>query len=235
MLSVKELIKKFDKRFSLNYYDLHFEKIEININKNPDVSIEICKSLIEGISKTIINFIGIPKEHKEHGKDPKNIDSLQKLVRLALDCLCQYLPILEQSDNPRSNQNTEISFLSNLGNLVQILGNIRSERGDISHGKPSPKILYSDPIFSKTVYLMTEGIIFYILSHFLEVIQEIEDSKIRSDIIDIVYDEYIDFNQYLDEQEPMKGVLRYSKALYEQDYFSYVAQLEDFKQDLYEV
>ena len=65
MDSVKQLIHENSIYFKdLEYYCIIIKESEDHLNKNPDISIESCKSLIEGIAKLILSELG-EKGHKE--------------------------------------------------------------------------------------------------------------------------------------------------------------------------
>ena len=45
------------KRHRLDYYHSHLDLVESYIDEKPDISIETCKALIEGISKLSIHLL----------------------------------------------------------------------------------------------------------------------------------------------------------------------------------
>src|SRR3712207_3269155 len=60
------------------YYLPLFSKARRNICNHPDICIETCKSLIEGISKTII--LGLDKTAKREELDKKDVEPLAKMA-----------------------------------------------------------------------------------------------------------------------------------------------------------
>ncbi|MDE3966188.1 hypothetical protein NUQ40_08155, partial [Glaesserella parasuis] len=56
---MKWLLNSIDKLPSLSVYQGHISEIENNICRNPVLSIELCKSLSEGICKTILTDKGV--------------------------------------------------------------------------------------------------------------------------------------------------------------------------------
>ena len=186
------------------YYELHINQIEKNKVTHPDVAIETCKSLFEGISKTILLSLDKTLE----SSDVDKLD-FQPLFKKSMTKLNEY------------NEFLEGDFVNRASSLIHLLGEIRNKRGDISHGRKSPKEVYSSKDFSKFVVDMTDYLLYYILSHFFAI--DIMEYK------DINYEDNDEFNKYLDEAFTLDGIVVYSKALYNQDYFAYVEQLKEFE------
>ena len=112
------------------------------------------------------------------------------------------------------NQDIEIDFINKTNKLIVSIGDVRNKRGDISHGKLSPKELFSDVHFSNLVMNMTDSLMFYILNCF---------SKIQP-IKPLEYEDNPDFNEKFDSENPF-GILSYSKAMFEQDIRAYKQEL----------
>lgn len=187
------------------YYETIITVIEQNVSTNPDICIEGCKSLLEGISKTILKTLDPTTNNRVlEGKD------FQVLFREALSKLSEY------------NENIEVDFVRRAVSLIQVLGEIRNKRGDISHGRLSPKELVSHSQFSRLVSQMTEGIAFYILEQFFAIDLSFKD--------EVKYEDNIDFNQMLDEVNYFEN-LSYSKALFDQDYVAYCEQLLEYESE----
>jgi len=203
MQLVRTLINTNSEKYEhFAYYDTIINVIEQNVSTNPDICIESCKSLIEGISKTILKTLDTTTSDRIlEGKD------FQILFREALSKLSEY------------NEDIEVDFVRRAVSLIQVLGEIRNKRGDISHGRIAPKELASYSQFSKLVSQMTEGIVFYVLEQFFAV-----DLSFKEEV---KYENNLDFNQMLDEVNPIEN-LSYSKALFDQDYDSYFQQLLEY-------
>jgi hypothetical protein len=196
MKQTKEILIHLEKNYSnIDYYYMIVEKIEKNVVQHPDISIESCKSLIEGVCKFILKQL-------DSGYDPNKSLDLQPLYKKTLTLISTY------------NKAIEEDFTNRTGALVHLIGEMRSKRGDISHGKLSPKEFSSDPLFSKFVMDVTDSLLFYILTCF----SQIEVQKV------LEYSDNPEFNQGLDDENPF-GNLRYSKALFDQD-------IEAYKQEL---
>ena len=206
MQLVRTLISENTERYEhFVYYESIIDVIEQNASTQPDICIESCKSLIEGISKSILKNLDVTFNQDE-------VDGLnfQALFRKAMLKLAEY------------KAEVEIDFIHRAASLIHILGEIRNKRGDISHGKLAPKELYSYAQFSRLVMQMTEGIVYYVLEQFFSL-----DLSFKEEI---KYEDNIDFNNWLDLSNPL-GNLSYSKALFDQDKTSYEQQLLNYLAD----
>ena len=189
------------------YYFLHLDKINKNIETNPDVTIEICKSLIEGVSKSILNRLDNTFDEKK-ATSGRSSKSVQQLFKMALE------KIEDQ------NYDFEAGYIHSSGQIINITSEIRTERGDISHGKSVPKKIVSTTEFAKLVMGMTDLTISYVLTSFFK--------------IDFSYKEKLnylnieDYNNWLDENTdfPIKKA-KYSQLLYENDYDEYESRYSD--------
>ncbi len=175
----------------------------------PDICIESCKSLIEGISKTILKALDAASTNES-----LNAKDVKELFRDALNALGRFNPKME------------VDFVRRSVGVIQLLADIRNKRGDISHGKLAPKELSSYAQFSKLVMHMTEGIAFYMLTEFFEI-----DLSFTEEII---YDDNPEFNEWLDTNNPISGI-SFSRALFEQDEVSYTEQLLEYQTEQEEV
>jgi hypothetical protein len=203
MNKARELINKHKKDFpEATYYLGLIDVAEENLLKMPDVSIETCKSLFEGVSKTILKNADVP--FAENGR---NADSPSKLLKMALGEIKKYTLI-------------EDSFIQNACGTVQRMTNIRNDRGDVSHGKLAPKLEQSDYATASMIMGVTDSIIGYILNCFFQ----IDWSSVEY----LKYEENEEFNQSLDKDYDF-GSISYSKALFDQDPIAYSLQLQDYK------
>lgn len=205
MNSVPKILEKVIKKYpDFEYYNLHLDKIENNIDKNPDISIEACKSLIEGISKSILNRIDNTFDEKKEttGRNPKTV---QQLFKRALEKIAE------------NNMKFEPGFIHSSGQIINVTSEIRTERGDISHGKSVPKKVSSTPSFARLISNMTDLTVSYVLEHFIEI-----DLDYRNKL-DYNTKEIKLYNDWLDENVegfPIKKA-KYSQLLYENDYDEY--------------
>lgn len=208
MERVKLLLHQHKHTYSdFEYYHLHIEKIENNKSKNPDIAIESCKSLIEGVSKSILNRLDITFDEKKEssGKNPR---SVQWFFKKSLE------KIAEKSED------FEASFVTSSGQIINIISEIRTKRGDISHGKSAPKLVESSPEFAEMVSSMTDLIVSYTLKHFFQIDLS---PKGKLDYYTEVDKSIIQYNVYLDESQPDFPIstTSYSQLLYENDYDEY--------------
>jgi hypothetical protein len=117
----------------------------------------------------------------------------------------------------------EIEFPRRAASLIQRAGELRNERGDISHGKAVPKKYISDAETAKMVMRVTDSILTYILSAYFSIDLSYTEK--------IAYEDNPEFNDFLDESYCLEGVV-YSQALYDQDYDAYEEQLRDYLDNL---
>ncbi|MAN75363.1 MAG: hypothetical protein CME84_14935 [Henriciella sp.] len=191
------------------YYMTIIENAEKNDIENPDISIECCASLFQGIAKTIVYNLepGCDRAEFERGK-------VHNQVRHTLRCLAA------------SDDIIEIGFPTAALNLVQSAGELRNARGDISHGRASPKLLASDRSLARLVLVTTEALVRYMLATYFAIRPEPEQL--------ISYEDFPAFNDQLDEANPLEGKPLYSRALYDQFYEDYIIQLQGFEDELTE-
>lgn len=203
MQLVRTLISQnSDKYEHFSYYEGIIDVIEEKIQSHPDICIESCKSLIEGVSKTILKRLDVTVTDADLKID------VMPLFKKAANKLAEY------------DEELELDFINRTASLIQNFGQIRNERGDISHGRAAPKEVYSSPQFSNLVARVTEALAFYVLEHFFR-LQLPDETKTQ-------YEDNPDFNEMLDTANPM-GSLSFSKALFDQDNVSYCEQLLDFQ------
>ncbi len=198
MEKLRKEIKRI-KKHKLEYYDSLLDVVEVYIEEKPDITIETCKSVIEGISKLVIHLLRQEPLHKLDSSD------FQPLFKRALSVLSE----------------DSVSFDSDLskrfGSVVHCLGELRNQHCDISHGKASLKDQINDADFSEMVIGMTDSICTYMLRK----LDRLTDDEVQ-------YDENEEFNDYLDDQYPLDGKVRHSKALFEQEPETCEVRLGDY-------
>ncbi|WP_256875665.1 abortive infection family protein, partial [Actinobacillus suis] len=176
-----------------------------NFERNPTLSIEICKALIEGVCKTILTDKGnrIPEQ-------------FPKLVIETLNSL----NINNHPDYEHINQ-----LFSRLNGVIQYIGEIRNSVGcyashgqDIEHKKPTKDL-------ALFVSHTTNSVLGFILHLYIFS----DDLRINHRIR---YEDYAEFNQFLDEEYAPKfpdGLsISYSLALFEQDIEAYKGFYEEY-------
>lgn len=172
--------------------------------KRPDMCIEGCKSLIEGISKFIYFNLDSDNKNLTEWKDCKLGQKFKKTIG-----------ILNLGDH-------EKEFLDKNNPLIQKLGEIRNERGDVSHGQAYPKDSYSDDDFARFISSWTEGLCYFLLSKYIFLKQQTEEDVSYSN------EQFEDFDNYLDGLYPDIKHISYSKALKEQDHLQYELLMDEF-------
>lgn len=203
MFLTREIIDKHStKNLWLNELKTLIAEIEDNTKNNPDISIESCKSLLEAIAKNIL--LRMDATYNE-----------QQIKKLDVHVLLKQVGTKLSEKNIRG----EYDLISRLNSVVHRIAEIRNERGDISHGRTLPKSVRSSEHFARTIKSITDGFASYLLHLFFEI-----DLSYKKPIR---YEDNTDFNNQLDESNPLSGV-SYSKALFHQDYVAYVEDLETY-------
>lgn len=207
MQSVKELIERYaGQNAEFLYYIPIIEKAERNEIDHPDITIECCSSLFQGISKSIVHRLDA-----NCNKEAFEGESLSAQVRRALVCLKENDDVVEDD------------FVRRGVSLALAIGVLRNARGDISHGRAVPKELQSDRSLARLVLNCSEALLRYILASFFALQQRPDEQ--------IPYDANPDFNDALDEQYDLGGKPLYSLALYQQYYEDYLIRLEAYRDE----
>lgn len=206
---VKNIIYENTDRYNhLDYYFRIIESIEKNETSNPDISIESCKSLIEGVSKFILQYL-------DEANDKSQINKMDftEVFKKSFTELSKYKEI-------------DTTLINRIGGVIKWLAEIRNARGDISHGKLAPKDDESSARLSSLVKHTTEGLVFYLLDNFLSLDLSYKEQ--------LKYEDNEKFNQLLDDETPLPSYISYSKALFEQDNLAYVDRLDEYNLEIEE-
>lgn len=205
MQTLRDIIERHSEENSeFRYYIPIIEKAERNEVDHPDITIECCASLFQGLSKTIVKRLDPATFQDDFEGQP-----LQRQVRLAFRCLAA------------GDDAVELGFPIAAENLVRVVGTLRNQRGDISHGRAAPKELQSDRSLARLVLNVSEPLMRYMLATFFA----LQPQR-------VVVPPYADnaaFNAFLDELHPLTGKPLYSRALYDQFSEDYVIQLREFE------
>lgn len=182
--------------------------IQNNVETNPDICIEACKSLIEGVSKTVLSNLDKTISSAELD-DFKSVEKLFKTAMTKLSDAC--------------DAEFEGDFVIRYSGMIQVIGEIRNKRGDISHGRLAPKPIFSSSKLAFAVANMTESILEYILEHYFQ----LDLNPIIK--LDFDSDDMIDYNLWLDESIDFPiAKARYSRVLYDNDYDEYESSYIDY-------
>jgi hypothetical protein len=220
MDSLKSLItRNLDVFPDFEYYIPIIEKVERNHEPHPDIAIECCLSLIQGISKTII--LKLDKTADSGKLENDNVESrVHHQFKRATE-------LLKLNDDIY-----ETAFTGSCSGLISNLATLRNTRGDISHGRAVPKTLQSDIELARLIIDITNSLLRYALGSFFTIdlnkkAEEIE--RIAQEEEDLIrYEAYQEFNDLLDEEYPYDGKLLYSQALHALYYEDYTIQLQTF-------
>lgn len=199
------VLESMEKAPSFQHYRGHIINIISNVYTNPTLSIELCKSVTEGICKTILNdkCESIPQRF------PNLVSTTIKKLDLNYHQDHQYLLELAKS----------------LGSILHHVAEIRNEYGSYaSHGQDiKHKQVSSD--LALFVLHSTNAILGFILHFYIATNDYRKSERIR-------YEDYERINELIDEEYEMKATYKisYSRALFYQDLEAYKELLIEFKQ-----
>lgn len=198
MEKIKSEIRRV-KRHNLEYYHSHLTLIESYIEEKPDISIETCKALIEGIAILALHLL------KQEPLDSHQNSSISELFKRAL------------SELQKGRGFSDVDMVKRLGSVVHYLGEIRNSHCDIGHGRASLKDQVNDADFAEFIIGITDNLCTYML-------RRLDQLSVK----EVLYEDNPEFNDSLDKDNPMPGKILYSKALFEQEFETYEIQLGDF-------
>ena len=197
-----KLISICEKHESFGYYDICIDEAEDNMQIKPDICIEACKSLIEGVSKQIQKSLN--PQLTERDFNGRGV-TVQSIFGNATSYLAEYAEDFEEE------------FIRKFSTPVMAIGQFRNKRGDISHGRLIPKEAESSSDLALCICQVTEALVLYMLNTF----ENVDLSITR-------YEDCEDYNKWLDEDNG-DNFICYSQALYEQNYDAYIEGFESFK------
>jgi len=211
MESLKKLIVNNLSGYSelTEYNEVVIDFIKSYTQKRPDMCIEGCKSLIEGISKLIYFNIDNDNKNLANWRYSNFKDKFTKAIEVL------------------KLNGYEEEFIKKNAELIKNLGQIRNDRGDIAHGQSYPKKSYSDIDFAKFITLWTEGLCYFLLSNYFICKQKDTDS-----ITSYSKEQFEEFDNYLDDVYSEMDI-SYSKALKEQDSLKYELLMDEFYKNNY--
>ena len=156
------------------------------VSDRPDRCIENCKALFEGLSRTFILRL-------DGSIDRRKIGSLDfdKQVRRAIVEL-------------QKIETTDPSPLSEMMGFIKVLQTVRNKRGDVSHGRPAPKIDESEQRLAQYILQTTEINLYYMLQVFYSQSQILHDPEYTPLI---QYEDNQEFNKWLDENRDIDDIV----------------------------
>lgn len=203
---IRENIKSIP---SLSSYIQHIEVIELNVSNNPTLCVETCKSLIEGICKTILTNKGETYE--------KDI-TFSNLVQRSINSII---------NDDESFKSDIVDLGRRIAGVAHKISEIRNNTGFISHGMDvlNPKLTET---ISSFCFRITDTIGGFILSCYSNNRKVSQDKRIH-------YEDCYRFNEYFDGLNSFSTgiiVLSASLALYNQDYEAYKESFYDYLEQL---
>jgi len=224
----KIAIKKNVERISgLEGYSLLVSKIERNVGLNPDIAIETCKSLVEGLSLKALSLLSFKyNSSKKYRKKCEN--NLTFLTNNAFKEV--YSDIVEAEIYKNlSELLIDISVVNRLKTrsrrkiqrqTTQTIGKIsalRNARGDISHGRVYPKDEESQINLAKSIESITDGICSFMIHEFARQydLKKVDEQKLK-------FKKLGRFNDWLNNQHDISSVkIDISRLLYDNTYQKY--------------
>lgn len=200
MNKIEALIKaNVEKHRNFEEYFKIIEVIQNNVETNPDICIEACKSLIEGVSKTVLSNLDKTISFAELD-DFKSVEKLFKTAMTKLSDAC--------------DAEFEGDFVVRYSGMIQVIGEIRNKRGDISHGRLAPKPIFSSSKLAFAVANMTECILEYVLEHYFKLN--------LTEKLDYYSTDLEDYNEWLnDKTDNFTAKIDFSLMLFQTSYEKY--------------
>jgi len=213
------------KKFEATYYEDLVTIVDNHIDRKPDISIETCKAILEGLSKLILGELNQAPATELNDKKLAKLfkDARQRLAEEIADPTSSVIYDEELIDACGGLGQT-LDILTN-SEIVARLGSIRNEHSDISHGRSSRKNQINDGDLAELIIGITDNVCTYMLRK----LDQATEKEPR-------YEDFADFNDFLDRDfklgfygdDEADSVISFSQALFEQDYDSYYEQYEDY-------
>lgn len=231
-LTKKTIANYKSKIEGLDQYLIVVKEIEDNKISNPDISIDSCKSLIEGLCKKALSLIH--DEYENNKSFRKQCEKFDKLLEYTfkkvfkesfeVDLLKSFATILYQKN--KTNELLKKSFeltKVNTTNAVNAIVKLRDTRGDISHGRIYPKLTRTSPHLLNTIVGITDGICSFLITEMcLRYFEKIEHEVRVNELKD--YRSNSDYNHWLNESLPFDFPVKktsYSRVLFDNDFDMY--------------
>ncbi len=229
---------------SFSDYTAIFEAIDKKVT--PDNCIEACKSLLEGISKTVIETVNDSSDLMIENLDKAQIENVRQAKKQLGSNSIKFIFAFKQACTilDAHHHSFEKAFFDELGKtFCNIIGDIRNWKGDVSHGRVSPKPQKSTLQLANMVEQITDTLAFHMLETLCLVdlnpvepiswdtlINESFTLKPDSQLELIDSEEMIirEFNAILDSDNPLEAKLSFSRALFEQYPEDYKTQLQEY-------
>lgn len=211
----------------LEGYTVLVEKIVENREVHPDIAIESCKSLVEGLCIKALSLLSEDYNKSKNirqkckNKFPFLLDKTFDLVfsehiaAVMHGALSSIIYDVSKINNLKKNANEHLKKRA-LGALENISA-YRNERGDISHGRDYPKKSISDVSLSKSICSISDGICYFLIEQ-----MAIKYRSKRKVSNKLNYEDLLDFNEWLDNVHNVLSIkVDFSKLLFVNAYEKY--------------
>lgn len=187
--------------------------IESNLRDDPGVVFDYAKSLIETTCKTLM---------KERGHEPDEAWKVQQLARFTLKAVVQ---VPSGHSDPESAKARLETTLQGLIGIVQGIGELRNQEGEIGRGKEADRIGLTS-CHAEFAARAADAVVKFLVESHLGPKSATEDAE------QFTYSENQTFNDYVDElHDPvliLSGQYKPSEVLFQMDRQTYRDALVDF-------
>lgn len=211
----------------LNSYSLIVAEIEDNLTTNPDIAIESCKSLIEGLCKKALELVS-DKYNTDKQLRQNCEGKMSVLVKTAFEEVYSnglekdlhnslYSIIKDKVRVQKLINAANIELLKNGKKAIDKITAIRHDRGDISHGRIYPKKQESEIHLAKSIKSITDGICSFMIHEFA-IQYEVKQALSKR----LNYNDLIEYNEWLDSQnDTLTTKIDFSRLLFDNSYEKY--------------
>jgi hypothetical protein len=230
MQLIRQAVSKHSKLIpGIEGYLTLVDKVEKNVGINPDIAIESCKSLIEGLclkalsllSDKYIDSTNFQKKCKnnytfltETAFSQIYSSNIEKMVHQSLSNL-----IIDTSTINKIKDNAKRKVEKQTIETVGKISAIRNNRGDIAHGRNYPKDQESSIALAKSINSIVDGICYFMIEELANQYSE----KLKKEG-KLIYEDLEDFNIWLDEKHNVSTIkIDFSRLLYDNAYAKYDA------------
>jgi len=227
ILTKEKILANKDKINGLDGYSLIIAEIEDNLTTNPDISIESCKALIEGLCKKALETVS--DKYNSNKQLRQNCEGkMSVLIKTAFEEVYSnglekelhnslYNIIKNKVRVQKLIDSSKDELLENGKKAINKITAIRHDRGDISHGRIYPKPIESEIHLAKSIKSITDGICSFMIHEFSLQYQEKLELSRR-----LIYENSTEYNEWLDEQnDRLTTKIDFSRLLFDNNYEKY--------------
>lgn len=231
----QKIAAHYDHRADFTYYQKHCQEIDRHLSEEPDIAIECCYTLIQGLCA--IAYFRHDPDPTEKIWEKMSLGAQLKTAILLLDIFSDKhgeqfragMPkIAEVIGRNRGDklENVPSDALLHQGasNIAEMIGTTRNKRGILCHGRNLPRPHTSSEAEARFICHYTQGLALLLLDGIGRRAREVEASCEES----LRYDDNVDFNEWLDQQGEGIGNAPYSYLIYTHDLDRYEMELEEF-------